>query len=63
MSDIGLYVEEWIYNVNEKRASRGEALLTDSQEGVLRQSAEDLMRVRLELRRKRGLKQQRKKKK
>lgn len=63
MSDIGLYVEEWIYNVNEKRASRGEELLTDAQEGVLRQSAEDLMRVRLELRRKRGLKQQRKKKK
>jgi hypothetical protein len=60
---IAMYVEDYIDRANERRASRGQERLTAQQEGVLRQSAEDLMRVRLELRRRRGLRQQRKKKK
>ena len=63
ITEASSYIQEWIYNTNLDRFEKGQDPLSDADERDLEQSAEDLLRVRIELRRLRGLRGQRKKKK
>ena len=63
ITEASTYIQEWIYNTNLDRFEKGQEPLSEQDEKDLEQSGEDLLKLRIELRRLRGLRSQRKKKK